>query len=97
MKASITCRQGVRLLMGYAEGTLAAPLRGVIDAHVGGCVRCQKFVRSYAETPRILRGATDARLPAHLARRLRRRVAALAAGAVGPARRSPGGRRGPVR
>jgi hypothetical protein len=77
MKGTVTCRDGVRVLMDYTEGVLSAPLRNAVETHVGVCVRCQGFVRSYRETPRILREATVTRMPARLGRRLHRTVAAL--------------------
>lgn len=79
MKGTMTCRDGVRVLMDYTEGVLSALRRSAVESHVGACVRCQGFVRSYRETPRILREATVTRMPARLGRRLRRMVAALSA------------------
>lgn len=74
MKGTMTCRDGVRLLMDYTEGVLPAPRRSAVEAHVGVCARCQGFVRSYRETPRILREATALGIPAGVGRRLRRMV-----------------------
>ena len=82
MKKTVTCRDGVRLLMDYTEGRLPSSRRKSVEAHVGGCRRCQGFVRSYTETPRILREATVTSLPERLGRRLHRMVVAL------PSRRS---------
>ena len=79
MTKPMTCREGVRVLMDYSEGLLQARRRKVVEAHVGGCRRCQGFVRSYLATPRILREATLATMPARLERRLHRRIAALGA------------------
>ena len=86
MKRTVTCRDGVPLLMDYVEGMLPSRTRGAIDAHVAGCARCQGFVRSYLETPRILRAATAHRLPERFARRLRRTVGTLPPGRRPPAR-----------
>jgi len=77
MKKAMTCRDGVRVLMDYSEGLLPAARRRIVEAHVGSCSRCQGFVLSSRETPRILREATDARMPARLESRLRRMVAEL--------------------
>lgn len=74
---TMTCRDGVRVLMDYTEGVMSASRRRAVEAHVGGCVRCQRFVRSYCETPRILREATVTSMPERLGRRLRRMVVAL--------------------
>jgi anti-sigma factor RsiW len=71
----MTCRDGVRVLIDYTEGVLSAPRRRAVETHVGACARCRGFVRSYCETPRILRAATAARMPARLGGRLLRMVA----------------------
>lgn len=78
MKREMTCREGVRLLMDYTEGTLPAPRRSAVEAHVGGCRGCQRFVRSYLEMPRIFREATLTRMPARLGARLRREIREMA-------------------
>jgi anti-sigma factor RsiW len=61
-----TCASGVELLMDYLEGEVPAEVRVAIDQHVAGCARCTAFVEAYLETPRILREATAATLPADL-------------------------------
>jgi len=65
MKA-ITCASGVELLADYMEGALSADVSAALEAHVAGCPRCVAFVASYRDTPRILREATAATLPAHV-------------------------------
>jgi anti-sigma factor RsiW len=67
----IACASGVELLMDYLEGALPADVRSAVDVHVAGCPRCVAFIASYRETPRILREATAAALPADLAASLR--------------------------
>ena len=62
----VACASGVELLMDYLEGELASDLRTTIESHVAGCPRCTAFIASYRETPRILRAATAAALPADL-------------------------------
>ena len=62
----IVCVSGVELLMDYLDGVLPADLHTALDEHVAGCARCAAFVQSYLETPRILREATAATLPADL-------------------------------
>jgi anti-sigma factor RsiW len=64
--SDFTCASGVELLMDYLEGELPATVRAAIDQHVAGCARCTAFVKAYLETPRILREATAATLPADL-------------------------------
>lgn len=60
----IACVSGVQLLMDYLEGVLSTEVRVTLEAHVVGCQRCLAFIESYRETPRLLRDATDAGLPA---------------------------------
>ena len=62
----LACVSGVELLMDYLEGVLPADVHAALEAHVAGCARCAAFVASYVETPRILREATAATLPADL-------------------------------
>ena len=69
-----TCRQGASLLMDYMEGLLPQKTRATLDRHVSLCRLCQGFVRSYAATPRILRLATQSRMPAAARRNLRARL-----------------------
>jgi anti-sigma factor RsiW len=76
MNAPLVCADGVRMLMDYSEGVLSPADRSVVDAHVAGCPRCVAFVKSYVETPRILRAATAALMPAEVAVSLRRFLAA---------------------
>ncbi len=68
----MTCRDGVQVLMDYLEGVLPDADRALIDAHLATCPRCVAFVKSYRETPRILREATTVELPEELAASLRR-------------------------
>jgi anti-sigma factor RsiW len=66
MNEPIVCSSGVQLLGDYLEGVLPPDLRADIEAHVAGCERCTAFVASYRDTPRVLREATLAALPADL-------------------------------
>jgi anti-sigma factor RsiW len=67
----VVCSSGVELLMDYLEGVLAPDVKAALEAHVAGCPRCQAFVASYRDTPRVLRAATDAALPSHVQESLR--------------------------
>jgi anti-sigma factor RsiW len=67
----IACVSGVELLMDFLEGVLPSDLHAALEEHVAGCPRCAAFVASYLETPRILRDATAAVLPADLEASLR--------------------------
>jgi anti-sigma factor RsiW len=62
----IACVSGVELLMDYLEGVLPADVHAALEAHVAGCARCTAFITSYRETPRIMREATAAAVPADL-------------------------------
>lgn len=68
---NVVCASGVERLMDYLEGALPAGLNAALEAHVAGCPRCTAFVAGYRETPRILREATLATLPAELEQSLR--------------------------
>jgi anti-sigma factor RsiW len=72
----VTCRDGVAVLADYVDGALPAGRRRALDAHVAGCRRCQRFVKSYLATPRLVREATGERMPDALRRRLRDRLRA---------------------
>jgi anti-sigma factor RsiW len=50
----VVCMSGVELLMEYMEGALAPDVREAIERHVAGCPRCDAFIASYRETPRIV-------------------------------------------
>ena len=62
----IVCMSGAELLMDYLEGLLAPDVRVAIEAHVTGCRRCEAFIASYVETPRIVRDSTRIDMPADL-------------------------------
>jgi len=70
----IVCIAGVDLLMDYLEGVVPADVRRALDEHVAGCAKCTAFVKSYLETPRIVREATDVAIPVELQRLLRERI-----------------------
>ena len=62
----IVCGSGVELLMEYMEGALAPDVSAAIEAHVAACPRCEAFIASYREMPRIMRDATTIEMPADL-------------------------------
>ena len=62
----IVCMSGVGLVMEYMEGALAPDVHAAIEAHVAGCPRCEAFIASYRETPRIVRDATRMEMPGDL-------------------------------
>jgi len=73
---NVACVSGVDLLMDYLEDVLPASERAALDAHLAGCPKCVAFVKAYRETPRILREATAAAMPAALGASLRSFLAA---------------------
>ena len=95
MKTEMTCRDGMPVLLDYLEGRLGARVRAAVDRHVAGCRRCQGFVASYVETPRIVRVATREPMPRRVGRDLRRRLALEVR--ERPARSRPGAGRKPSR
>ena len=80
---AIVCRSGVELLMDYMEGALAPDVRAAIETHVDGCPRCEAFISSYRETPRIVRNATIMEMPADLEASLLAALRAASGGARG--------------
>jgi anti-sigma factor RsiW len=60
--------------MEYLDGALDARRRRAVEVHTAGCIRCRRFLRSYVETPRIVRAATGFALPKRAALALRRRL-----------------------
>ena len=62
----VACASGVELLMDFIEGVLPSEVIAALEAHVACCARCAAFVASYQATPRILRDATTATLPADI-------------------------------
>ncbi len=65
-----TCRETIDLLMDYLEGQLPPEEKAALDAHFSACKPCLDFVRSYRETPRLLRKATAAEIPPEVSERL---------------------------
>ena len=78
---NIVCVSGVELLTEYLEGALEPDLRAAIEAHVTGCPRCESFIASYLETPRIVREATSVEMPADLEASLLAAIRAARGGA----------------
>lgn len=75
MNAQLTCRDGVAALAEYVDGALSPARRRAIDSHVAVCPRCTAFVRSYGDTSRVIRVATDVGFTDALADSLRRFLA----------------------
>jgi anti-sigma factor RsiW len=69
------CQETVALLADYLEEKLSSQDRAALDEHFVGCPRCFDFLRSYRETPRIVRESTGAALPEEVRVRLERFLA----------------------
>ncbi|HJZ86010.1 MAG TPA: zf-HC2 domain-containing protein [Polyangia bacterium] len=65
------CRQCVELLMDYVEGRLSPQDKVTLDEHFAKCPPCLDFMRSYRETPRIMREATATKMPVEVKQKLR--------------------------
>ena len=68
----LSCRDVIDVLMDYADGVLPPEERASVEAHLAGCPPCVDFARSYRETPRLFRQATEASMPPEMERRLQR-------------------------
>jgi anti-sigma factor RsiW len=69
------CQETVALLADYLEEKLSSEDHAALDEHFAGCPRCVDFLRSYRETPRIVRESTCAALPEEVRVRLERFLA----------------------
>ena len=65
-----TCRETIDLLMDYLEGRLSPEDQEALKKHFADCPPCLAFVRSYQETPRIFREATEVSIPSEVEKRL---------------------------
>ena len=72
MTHSTTCRECIDAMMDYVDGRLSAADRADFDAHLAMCPPCVDFLRSYRETPEILRRATAVDMPMEMTAMLRR-------------------------
>jgi hypothetical protein len=68
---AIACAAGVELLMDYLEGVVSLEVRTTLESHVANCPKCQAFIASYQETPRIVRDATTTAMPPEVAASLK--------------------------
>jgi len=67
---NLTCRETIDLLMDYLELKLPQEDHEALKKHFADCPPCMAFVRSYQETPRILRKVTEVQLPPEMEKRL---------------------------
>ncbi len=47
MIAGLRCRDLLSLLTDYVDGELSTEVVGWVDAHLRGCIHCEKFGREY--------------------------------------------------
>ena len=66
-----TCRETVNALMDYLDGRLPLDQQRILDEHFAQCPSCVQFLRSYRETPPIVRRGTETDVPEDVSRRLK--------------------------
>ncbi|HSA58843.1 MAG TPA: anti-sigma factor [bacterium] len=66
-----TCQETIELLMDYLEKRLSPEEHAALKEHFDECPPCLDFVRSYRETPRIVREATAVQIPPEVEQRLK--------------------------
>lgn len=67
-----TCRECIETMMDYVDGRLSPADHADFEAHLAKCPPCIDFLRSYRETPRILRSAMAVEMPTEMTDMLRR-------------------------
>jgi anti-sigma factor RsiW len=55
----VTCREFADFMMDYLSNELAAESRTQFEHHLGLCVNCWKYLRSYEETVKLGKRAFD--------------------------------------
>ncbi len=58
--AGLRCRDLLSLLTDYVDGELSATEVGRVDAHLGGCVHCEKFGGEFGALVEELKSCLDA-------------------------------------
>ena len=66
-----SCPRIIALLSDYLDGRLPADVRHDLEAHLGGCGECAKYVESFRSTISLLHSLTDEDLPEELRVRLK--------------------------
>jgi predicted anti-sigma-YlaC factor YlaD len=57
--AELTCRDLAEFVADYQSGELAPDVRAAFDEHLAECPDCVTYLRTYADTIRLARGATE--------------------------------------
>jgi anti-sigma factor RsiW len=68
---SLTCRKVAELLIDFADGTLPADQRALLERHLCGCVPCAIYMHTYHDTIRLTQALPDEPLPEEFAARLK--------------------------
>ena len=55
--AELTCRDLAEFVADYQSGELAPEVRAAFDEHLAECPDCVTYLRTYADTIRLARGA----------------------------------------
>jgi RNA polymerase sigma-70 factor (ECF subfamily) len=71
------CRALLARLSEYIDGELEAGVCDEIDAHMGGCDPCQRFVEALRRTVRLVESEPAAPLPAEAREEIRRALDSL--------------------
>jgi anti-sigma factor RsiW len=59
----MTCRQVVRLLMEYLDGTLPAAQRARVEEHLAGCDGCTAFLAQLRTVSRVTAELAEVEVP----------------------------------
>jgi anti-sigma factor (TIGR02949 family) len=65
------CSRLLALLCDYLDNRLPADVRADLEAHLGGCSDCTRFVGTYRSTVSLLQSLSEEDLPQELRTRLR--------------------------
>lgn len=80
------CDRAADLIGSYRDGELPPAERRALEAHISGCARCRDQLRDEARIGKAVREIGRVEAPAHLAGRIRERLASIdAEAAVGSA------------
>ena len=65
-----TCKDAIDLLLHYLDGDMPAETKAHLEEHLGGCVPCEEFLKTYKATPGLCREALRSKMPEALSRNL---------------------------
>jgi anti-sigma factor RsiW len=65
-----TCKDAIDLLVHYLDGDMPADTRAHLENHLGGCVPCEEFLKTYRATSGLCREALAKKMPEALSANL---------------------------